>query len=410
MEKARRLIGNFYKIPFLSPYWNEKERNWIINSFRNDTVIQGTEIEEVEQALKKFLGVQYVKMFNYGRSAIDYSFRLMGISNSEVIVPSLICKGVINPVIFSGNRPAFVDCNGDMNIDADKLKQTLTKDTKAIVMSHLTSKMSDVDAISDFAEDHDLKLIDDSAQVFGNRYEGEWAGTLGDIGILSFGFGKVMMSTQGGAIVTNSKEYGEAIEDMQLQSKEDVLKRVRNFYTSYILRRYTRPFYVIKDALTHPPIDTLMGLDYKIQAITNMDAGLVKIQLKKLKDILRTRKRNALLMNEILDGVPYVSVPSEHGRIFSKYIVTFDTPNHTPNTRCQLLIELKRHLEINRIETEWPYMPIHTREGCEGFTRGDLSNAESLWGRMITLPVHPNMSEEDVIYVGEKIIDFFKRK
>lgn len=410
MDKVRRLTGNFYKIPFLSPYWDWNEHKWIADTFTHDKVINGEEILEAEEKLKKILGVRYVRLLNYGRSAIDFALRCYGIQNKEIIVPTLICKGVINPIIFSGNRPAFVDSDNDMNIDTTKLKQGLSKDTAGIIASHLTSRISNMDEINEFAERHDLKVIDDSAQVMGNTYHGKQAGTLAEVGILSFGFGKVLMSTHGGAITTDNHELGEIIENAQLpkESLHEMRKRVPRFYSNYIFRKYTRPFYVIKDAVTHPPIDTLMGHDYTIKDISNMDAGLVKIQLEKLKEIIILRRRNALLMNELLSDLRNVIVPEPKGRIFSKYILTLDVKNHQTNTRNNLLVGLKRHLEKNRIETEWPYMPIHTRDGCHGFRKGDLSNSENLWGRMITLPVHPNMSEQDVLYVGNKVREFLE--
>jgi dTDP-4-amino-4,6-dideoxygalactose transaminase len=411
MQKIRRLYGNFYKVPFLSPYWDGREHGWIRHAVAKDKIVDGKELQEVESTLKKLLGVKYIRLFNYGRSAIDFAIRTYGIQGKEIIVPTLICKGVINPIVFSGNKPVFVDSNPDMNIDTSKMKQVVGKNTAGIVASHLTSKISNMDEINEFAEDYDLKVIDDSAQVLGNKHKEKCAGNLAEMGILSFGFGKVLMSTHGGAITTNNNELGETIENAELpkENRMEILSRIPKFYNAYILRRYTRPFYVIKDAITHPPIDSLMGHDYVVSDMSNLDAGLVKIQLEKLDEVLALRMRNALLMNELLGDVKIISTPNPKGRIFSKYIITFKIPNHTLNTRNKLLINLKRYLEINRIETEWPYMPIHTRTGCESFRRGDLSNAESLWGRMITLPVHPNMSEEDVVYVGEKVIDFFRR-
>lgn len=412
------LLGSFYKVPFLVPYWNKEELKTILQSIFRGELVEGDQISKFEHEISNLVGVRYVKTMNFGRVAIESSLKGFGLEKGdEVIVPSFVCRSAVVPVIHAGGIPVYADIGEDLNINPHCIEENITDKTRAVIVPHLSGKIADIDEIQKIAKENNLYIIDDAAQAFGAKHNGKYAGTLGDVGIFSIGLGKNMIATTGGILVTDSKEIFDRAGCVELakERKAEVTKRALNLTLQYRYRKYTHPFFIIGNKILNKLI---MNPESQIPAyfrkkMSNLDAALGRIQLSKLDGIIQKRRRNAKILSDCLSDLDQITLPEyldEH--IFTKYIIQFNAGNKSKKTtdRWERLLEFEKFLRTKRIEAEWSYVPLHLREGLQKYKRKELLVTENLWWKLITLPVNPSLGEEQMIYVAENVKTFLRNR
>jgi len=412
----------FYKVPFLVPYWDKEELRTIFQMIFKGHVVEGNQIKNFEHEISDLIGIKYVRAVNFGRVAIELSLKGLGLGNGdEVIVPSFVCRSAVVPVIQAGCIPVYADIGEDLNIDPDSIEENITNNTRAVLVSHLSGKIADMDEIQKIAKNYNLYIIDDAAQSFGAKYKNKYAGTLGDVGIFSIGLGKNMMATTGGMLVTDSREIINRINEIELskEGKKEVIQRALDMALRYRYRSYTSPFFAVGDVVFNyvtmksddRNIESSMPT-YSIKRISNLDVALGRIQLKKIEEIINKRRRNAKILSEYLSDLDQITLPeysSDH--IFTKYIIKLnakDEPRRT-TVRWNKILKLTQFLNNKRIEVEWSYVPLHLRDGFQKYKWKELPVTENLWWKLITLPVNPLLEEEQMKYVAENIKEFFKK-
>jgi len=410
------LPRTFYRIPFLVPYWDSRELRAMANVALNRKVIDGEYEELFVQEFCNLIGVKYGITTNMGRSAIELTLRGLGLGKGdEVILPTFICRGAITPIIKAGCTPILVDIDDDFNISPQSIREHITEKTRAIIVAHLSGKVAKIKKIKDIVKNRNIFVIEDACQATGAKHNGRYLGTLGDVGIFSFGMGKNMMSTAGGLLVTNSEALYNHIQNPKIEREHtgEVLRRAAHRVVKFRFRRYTLPLFIVMSAanniIRHPGRATY---DYRLSKISNMDAALLRIQLGKLEEIIKKRRENARILCQRLSQIEDIAIPyfnDEH--IFTKFIITFKRGSKP--TRIGLCKEVQRFTEYLRkasIEVERTYTPLHLRESFQGYCKGRLPYSEYLYWRSITLPVHPNLGEEDMIYVSKIVKSFFSER
>jgi len=280
-----------------------------------------------------------------------------------------------NVVLAVGARPIFADIDlRTYNISVDDVKQKITPRTKAIIPVHLYGLPADMDPLMELAEDHGLVVIEDACQAHGSIYKGKKAGSLGHMAAFSFYPSKIITTGEGGMITTNDDELAEK------------LKMIR---THGQVKGYD---------------SVIFGLNLRMSEI---NAAIGIAQMKKIDAFLKRRRRNAKIMSEELSSTDGIVLPVEpQGYVHNWYVYTIRLLNHKIRDNVQ------RYLRDNGIGAMVYYpTPLHKLPLYErlGYANEHIPNSDLASKSVLSLPVHPLMTEEDVVYVAEKLKEALRR-
>ncbi len=337
----------------------------------------GPKVREFERIFAEFIGVKHAIAVNSGTSALYAALIAAGVGpGDEVIVPSFTFIATANVVLAVGAKPIFADIDlSTYNISVEEIRKKITPRTKAIIPVHLYGLPADMDPIMELAEEHNLVVIEDACQAHGSLYKGRKAGALGHMAAFSFYPSKIITTGEGGMITTNDDELAEK------------LRRIR----------------------THGQVkgyDSVMfGMNLRM---TEINAAIGIAQMKKIESFLQRRRKNALLMTEELSSLDdMIVLPTEPpGYTHNWYVYTIRLTN--PSIRNKLQSYLRN--EGIGAMVYYP-IPLHKLPLYErlGYSKISLPNSELASQSVLSLPVHPLMSEEDVIYVAEKVKEGLRR-
>ena len=332
-------------------------------------LILGREVEDFEKAFAKYCGVKEAIGVGCGTSALVLSMQALGIGEGdEVITAPNSFLASASAVVLAGAVPGFCDVRNDMNIDPDKLEGAITPKTKAIIPVHLTGRPANMDKIMEIAATRKLHVIEDCAQAVGAKYKNKPVGSFGILGCFSLHpLKNLNVCGDGGVITTNDSGLA------------DRLRKARNHG---LKNRDECEFWSINSRL-----DALQ-------------AAIANVKLKYLDEWIIKRRENAKYYQERLNHV--VTVPMDEPEEFAVY--------HTFVIQCDKRNELQEYLKEKGIGTAIHYpIPIHLQEAAKGlgYKRGDFPEAEKQAGRILSLPVYPELSKEQVEYVAGTIKEFF---
>jgi dTDP-4-amino-4,6-dideoxygalactose transaminase len=361
-------------IPINRPWIDNEEKEEIIkvvdeNALTSAARDGGKRVQEFESSLRTFLNVKHVVAVNSGTAALHAALLALDIkSDDEVLLPSFTFVATANAVIASGAKPVFVDINTkDYTIELNDLKKKISKKSKAIIPVHLYGHPADLNELNEIANQHSLYIIEDACQSLGSTYNNKQTGTFGKMGCFSMYASKVLTAGEGGAIVTNEDETA------------DTLKMIRNhgMVEGYDTR--------------------LLGLNYRLPELS---AAIAKIQMKKLKTILDLRRRNSLLLSNLLETIikKYnIKIPQEDQiKKFNWYLYTLAFNSSGDLT---LRDHIKKKLIENEIGVAVYYdPPIHKTPFYQKFSslNDDLQNTNWSSEHVLSFPVHPGVSEMDI--------------
>ena len=360
-------------IPINRPWIDNEEKQEIIkvldeNALTSASRDGGKRVQEFESSLRSFLNVKHAIAVNTGTAALHAALLALNIkADDEVLLPSFTFVATANSVVASGAKPVFVDINTkDYTIDIHDLKRKISKKSKAILPVHLYGHPSDLYELKEIANQHSLYIIEDACQSIGSIYKNKQTGTFGTMGCFSMYASKVLTAGEGGAIVTNDDKLA------------DTLKMIRNHG-------------MVEGYDTH-----ILGLNYRLPELS---AAIAKIQMKKLKTILNLRRQNALLLSNLLETITskYNIIIPEEDQIkkFNWYLYTL-TFNNSYN--ITLRDDIKKKLIENGIGAAVYYdPPVHRTPFYQKFSMdNDLQNTNWSSKHVLSLPVHPGVSEMDI--------------
>lgn len=330
--------------------------------------IGGSEIEALEQDLAKLCETREAVALNSGTDALIFALRALGIGpGDEVITPPNSFVASTGAVVQVGATPVFVDVQPDQNIDPTKIAAAVTKQTRAIMPVHLTGRVCDMDPILEIARRHGLAVIEDAAQAIGSRYHGKTSGSFGDVGCFSCHPLKNLNACgDAGFIVTNDAKLASAIR---------------------VLRNHGL---VGRDSVDQ------FGL---VSRMDTLQAAILRYRLGRLPSIVERRRKNVALYRTLLH--PAAFNPPERADEFIAY--------HTFVIQTDRRDELKAHLAAHGIETAIHYpVPIHLQSAAAhlGYGRGAFPVCERQADRILTLPIHPWLSEDDVAIIAQATNQF----
>ena len=362
-----------------------------INKVLNDKIIaDGAWVEEFEQKLGEYLsdiysGTRYrIVALNSGTAALHISYILAGVKpGDEVITPVLTCTATTHPILWLGAKPVFADIQPDtLNIDPGDIKKKITDKTKAIVVMHNGGLPCDMDEIMAIADEYHLKVIEDAAQAFGGEYKGQKLGTIGNYGCFSLQAIKSLTTGDGGFIVCKDEKDESIARQLKWFGIDRIQQKKRG---SLIPSRFSKLFE--QRAMTFD-ID-ITGYKYNMN---NIMAAIGLANLEKINDWLEQRKEFARIYRNELVG---------------KNIKLLREAEGNSNWLFQIIVlegreKFQREMGKAGIETNMVQVrnDIYTIFGGE---REDLPNMNLLEDKYCSLPIHGNLTEEDIHSICQKV-------
>ena len=368
-------------VPFVdlkTQYFTIKEEilNEINEVLDNTAYICGKKTKKFEESFAALLDVKYSVGLSTGTEALHVALWALGIkSGDEVIVPVNTFIATSEGVSLCGAKPVFVDNDErTYNIDVNKIEQVITKKTKAILPVHLYGQPAEMDAINEIAAKHNLYVVEDCSQAHLATYKGKKTGALGIIGTFSFYPGK------------NLGAYGEA--GAVTTGDETLYNNMLCYRQHGSVEKYKHDF---------------EGHNYRMEEI---QAGVLNVKLKYIEKWTENRRRVANLYTKTFNSLRLEQVvppyhPDYVNPVYHLYIV-----------RVKEREKLMSYLNENGVQTGLHYpIPLHEQKAYEhmGHKPNDFPVASQYAKEILSLPVFPEMKDEMVYYVAEKIKGFYSK-
>jgi perosamine synthetase len=355
-------------IALSGPNISDAEIQAVVDVLRTPSLSLGPKVPEFEGAFRDRLGIKHAIACNSGTSALHLVWRAMEVGpDDEVITTPFSFIASSNSILFERARVVFVDVDPDTwQIDADRVRAAVTDRTRAILPVDVFGSIPDLDAIRTIADDHKLRVLEDSCEALGSTYRGRKAGTLGDAGVFGFYPNKQITTGEGGMVVTDDDEIAFRCRSMRNQGRDP-------------------------DAgwLQH----SRLGFNYRLSDI-NCAVGVA--QMARLDEILAARSRVAAWYTERFAGesrVSMQSVPVHVGMSWFVMVVRL-SDDYAQQDRDRLLAELREvGIQCSNYFTPIHLQPFYRQLGCR---EGDFPITEALSARTVALPFHHGISESDV--------------
>ncbi|NOR78952.1 MAG: aminotransferase DegT [Methanophagales archaeon] len=362
-------------IPIAKPVIGKEEIRAVEEVLRSGMLVQGEKVEEFERAFSDYINVTHAIAVANGTIALDAALKTLRIKQGvEVIVPSFTFISTANSILFQSAKPVFADVDErTFNISPNDVLEKITDRTKAIIGVHLFGHPFDVKAIQEICEDHNLILIEDCAQAHGAEYEGIKVGSFGIAGCFSFYATKNMTTGEGGMITINNNEIA------------NVCRQLRNHGES---QKY---------------FHTRLGYNYRM---TDIQAAIGLAQLNKLDDFNEKRIKHAEYLNKHIKAsglkLPHRKNGIKH--VYHQYAITIEEEEGVTISRTEFM----KYLKNNGIGSAIHYpLPIHKQPLYQrlGYTDETVQCpvATALSQKILSLPVHPALTEKDLVFIAETI-------
>ena len=344
-----------------------------IQNVINDTAfIKGKYVQQFEEEYAESYGVKHCISCANGTDAIYITLKALGIGlGDEVITVANSWISTSETITQTGATPVFVDIEPDYyNIDVSKIEEKIKPQTKAIIPVHLFGQPAEMDAIMDICKRHNLLLIEDCAQAHFAEWKGQKVGTMGVAGTFSFFPGKNLGAYgDAGAIISNNDEFAQ---------------KARMFANHGSLIKHKHEF---------------EGINSRMDGI---QAAILSVKLPYINDWNQKRLQNALLYNELLADVEDIKIPKirpNASHIFHLYVI-----------RTQQRNELQTHLKDRGISSGIHYptpLPFLKAYDYLGYKPEDFPVAYSYKDKIISLPMYPELTKEQISYICNYITGFF---
>lgn len=344
----------------------------------------GSFVNEFERRLESYFGGRKVVCVNSGTAALHLALMAIGLEcGDEVLVQSLTFVACFQAISAAGAVPVACEVlPNTCTIDLEDAKRRITSKTKAIMPVHYAGRPGDLEAIYKFAKENNLRVIEDAAHAFGTIHKEKKIGSFGDIACFSFDGIKNITSGEGGAVVTNDSIIAQSVMDARLLGvHKDTEKRYqgKRSWEFDVFRQGYR--YHMSNLFAAIGIAQLERLDKEFKPARQNLAKKYHSKLRPIKEI-------ALFPDDYEEIIPH---------IFPVKIIGGRRD------------ELKQYLEDNGIECGIHYYPNHLLS-YYGKGKVKLAVTENIFKELLSLPLHPGITDEDQNYIIEKIMDFFVKK
>lgn len=371
-------------IPYALPMMDDEEIKEVVDTIKSNWLSKGPKTIEFEKQIKEYVHAEHAIGLNSCTAGLHLAQLAVGIGpGDEVITTPYTFVASANTIIHTGAKPVFVDIDPvTMNIDVTKIEEKITSKTKAIIPVHFAGYPCDMDPIMEIAKKHNLIVIEDAAHAIYTQYKGKMIGSIGDFTCFSYYATKNLATGEGGMVMTNNEEYADKIRVMSLHGMS------KNAWNRYSGKGSW--FYEVE----YP------GYKYNM---TDVQAALGLVQLKKLESMQKTREEYAMMYNEAFANIGGFTTP-HHDNInrhaWHLYVLRMD------NSKFKIdRAEFIEKLGEKGIGTSVHFIPIpmHPYYKEIGYNIEDYPNALQAYEGAISLPLYPKMTKEQVQQVIEAV-------
>jgi len=362
-------------IPIAKPFIGDEEIKAVTDVLRSGIIAQGPKVRQLEETFAQFCKTKYGIAVNNGTSALHVALHSIGVKQGdEVITTPFTFISTATSILMQNANPIFVDIDENtFNINWGKIEEKITEKTKAIITVDLFGHLCDYDEIMKIAKNNGLIVIEDAAQAIDAEYKNNKSGSFGDISTFSFYATKNITCGEGGMVTTNNKDFAESAKLFRQHGRSKM--------TSY---EYTN-----------------LGYNYRM---TDISASMLLEQLKKIDIITKKRIENAKYLSKGLTKITGITIPiikKDHKHAFHQF--TLKVGEDFKLERQELMEKLKE--KGIGCGIYYP-KPLHLLEHFKkfGYKKGDFPVAEKMSQQVISLPVHPSVTKEQL----DHIINIFR--
>ena len=357
-------------IPIADPDIGPEERDAVQSVMASGQLADGEEVRRFEREFADFCGADYGVATTNGTTALHAALEALGIGEGDAVITtpfSFVASA--NSIRLAGATPVFADVEPlALTLDPQAVESVLRArdDVEAILAVHLYGTPAAMNGLRKLADEYDVYLVEDAAQAHGAEYRGERVGTIGDVGCFSFYPTKNMTTGEGGMITTDDPGVAE---------------RAARFCDHGRTEGYEH---------------AVVGQNYRM---TSLCAAIGREQLKRLPEFNVARRGNAAYLTDRLDGV--VETPTEPPGVCSVF--------HQYTVRTDDRDRLRRHLDTRGVDTGVYYpIPIHEQPAYDDVPgeSGDFPVAERAADRVLSLPVHPGLTTDDLDEIASAVESF----
>ncbi|NOI82336.1 DegT/DnrJ/EryC1/StrS family aminotransferase [Vibrio tubiashii] len=366
------------------------EEEWLAtkDSIESGWLTQGPKVAEFEKQFAELHGVKYALAVTSCTTGLHLALAAMGVGpGDEVIVPAFTWVATANVVLYCGATPVFVDVSPvTFNMDPEQVAAKVTDKTKAIIPVHLFGLCANINAIKAVLPER-VKILEDAACAAGAKFDGKYAGGLGDAAAFSFHPRKSITTGEGGMVTTNDDKLFEIMSQMRNHGATISEEQRHHGPKPYIL-----------------PDFNLLGFNYRM---TDLQGSVGLVQLPKLKGFIEERARWAHYYREELSSIEWLILPEEpsDGKHGWQSFVTFVDPEKAPLSRNSLMEKLQALGVSTRPGTHAVHM-LDLYQTKFGFGADDFPGAKSCNDNTMAIPLHNRMSKEDYAYVVNALKSF----
>jgi perosamine synthetase len=347
------------------PYIGEEEKNNVLEVLNSGMLAQGPRVNQLEKKFAQLCGVRHAIATSSGTTALHIALLAHGIGpGDEVITTPFTFIASANSILFTGATPIFVDIEQDtFNIDPVEIEKAITQNTKAILPVHLYGYVCDMEAIEEIAQKNNLVIIEDACQAVGAEFRGQVAGSFGT-GTFSLYATKNIMSGEGGMITTDDDHIAEQCRLLRSHGM-----RVRYYHD-------------------------MLGYNFRM---SDLHAAIGLAQFDRLNDFNKKRQYNAQFLNEKLTTVITPKVKPDYKHVWHQYTIRLDGDRDR-----DAAIETLNQAGIGT-GVFYP-VPVHQQGYIkEMIGEQSLPVAEKLAKEVISLPVHPQVSQDDLDTIVKEV-------
>jgi len=371
------------KIPVFDFILGAKEKELVNSCLKSSSISQGIYIKEFENKFSKFVNCKYGVTTTSGTTALHLACKTLGIKKGdEVLVSSSTNMASAFAVDYCGGIPIPIDIEKETwQMNVNKIKKKINKNTKAIMVVHLFGHPVDMNPILKIAKKYHLKIIEDCAEAHGVEYKGKKVGSIGDIGAFSFFANKTITCGEGGMIVTNSKKLAEKAQSLKNLSYGKINKFMHND----------------------------IGFNYRMP---NISAAIGLGQLYKINKIFLEKKRIYSRYKKNLENISGINIPliREWTTKYVMWVFNIYIDNNFPINRDKLVEKLKK----KNIETRNAFVPINKQKVLikkyKLFKESDCPNANYIMNNGLYLPSGNNIKNSQIDFVCNEILKISKKK
>ena len=362
-------------IPLAMPQFDKEMAEAAMNALQNERYVLGESVCKFEDEFARYVGAKHAVSTSSGTNALQIAFLALGIKKSDEVVTSAFSfVASANSVFHAGGTPVFADIDAKtFNVDLKKVKGRIGKRTKALLPVHLYGYPCNMSEILDLAKDHGLKVVEDACQAHGAEYAGRKTGSIGDVGCFSFYPSKNMtVCGDGGMITTDDDDVAKLAAKLRDCGRKSQYEHDVVGYTS---------------------------------RLNTVNAAIGRVQLKRLDEWNRKRRKVASFYDEMLSDVDGVTLPPKGDSrvvpVYHLYVIRTKRRDELKDWLKKFGVHCGVHYPL-----PIPLQPIYRQ--LFGYKIGEFPVSELASETCLSLPIYPDLSKDQVKYICGKVQEFLR--